>query len=173
MFMVPFGISMAATVRVGHAVGRGDPAGTRRAGLAALMLATIFMATMTVLVVLARSHIPVLFLGESAVDAGATATLAATLLMLGASFFIADGIQTVAAGALRGLSDTRVPLLFAAICFWAIGFAACYLLGFTLGWGAIGIWIGLSLSVMLYAVLLVWRFHVLTKRGYMPALRAA
>jgi MATE family multidrug resistance protein len=173
MFMVPFGISMAATVRVGHAVGRGDPAGMRRAGLAALMLATIFMATMTVLVVMARSHIPVLFLGESAADAGATAALAATLLMLGASFFIADGIQTVAAGALRGLSDTRVPLLFAAICFWAIGFAACYLLGFTLGWGAIGIWIGLSLSVMLYAVLLVWRFHVLTKRGYMPALRAA
>jgi MATE family multidrug resistance protein len=173
MFMVPFGISMAATVRVGHAAGRGDPAGTRRAGLAALMLASGFMATMTVLVVASRNHIPVLFLGQSAADAGATATLAATLLMLGASFFIADGIQTVAAGALRGLNDTRMPLLFAAICFWAIGFAACYVLGFTLGWGAIGIWIGLSLSVMLYAVLLVWRFHLLTKRGYLPALQTA
>jgi multidrug resistance protein, MATE family len=173
MFMVPFGISMAATVRVGHSVGRGDTAGTRRAGFAALALAIGFMATMTVVVALGRNHIPALFLGESATDAGATVTLAATLLLLGASFFIADGIQTVAAGALRGLNDTRVPLIFAAICFWAIGYASCYTLGFTLGWGAYGIWIGLSLSVMLYAALLVWRFNVLTKRGYLPELKTA
>jgi MATE family multidrug resistance protein len=173
MFMVPFGISMAATVRVGHAAGRGDSPGTRRAGLAALLLAAGFMAAMTVLVGLSREQIPALFLGASASDAGATGRLAATLLLVGASFFIADGLQTVAAGALRGLNDTRVPLLFAAICFWAVGFAACYILGFTLGWGAIGIWIGLSLAVMLYAALLVWRFHLLTKRGYLPALSTA
>jgi MATE family multidrug resistance protein len=128
------------------------------------------MAAMTVLVGVGSEQIPALFLGEAASDAGATARLAATLLLLGASFFIADGVQTVAAGALRGLNDTRVPLLFAAICFWAIGFAACYILGFMLGWGAIGIWIGLSLAVMLYAALLVWRFHLLTKRGYLPVL---
>ncbi len=171
MFMVPFGISMAATVRVGHAVGRGDAEGTRRAGLAALALATGFMATMTVLVALSRHHIPWLFLGETAPDADATATLTATLLLLGASFFIADGIQTVAAGALRGLNDTRIPLIFAALCFWGVGFAVCYVLGFPAGWGAFGIWIGLSLSVMLYAVLMVWRFNVLTKRGYLPAVK--
>jgi len=170
MFMVPFGISMAATVRVGHAAGRVDSAGTRRAGVAALVLAAAFMAAMTVLVGVSRDEIPALFLGDAASDAGATAALAATLLLLGASFFIADGVQTVAAGALRGLNDTRVPLLFAAICFWPIGFAACYVLGFGLGLGAIGIWIGLSLAVMLYAVLLVWRFQRLTKRGYLPRL---
>jgi MATE family multidrug resistance protein len=173
LFMVPFGISMAATVRVGHAAGRIDSAGTRRAGFAALALAAAFMAAMTVLVGIAREQVPALFLGDAASDAGATAALAATLLLVGASFFIADGVQTVAAGALRGLNDTRVPLLFAAVCFWAIGFAACYILGFTLGFGAIGIWIGLSLAVMLYAVLLVWRFHRLTKRGYLPALGTA
>ena len=173
MFMVPFGISMAATVRVGHAVGRGDSAGTRRAGLAALALATGFMATMTVLVLLGRHHVPALFLGDAvAADAGATSALTATLLLLGASFFIADGIQTVAAGALRGLNDTRVPLIFAAICFWAIGFAVCYVLGFPVGWGASGIWIGLSLSVMLYATVMVWRFNALTRRGYLPAVKA-
>jgi MATE family multidrug resistance protein len=171
MFMVPFGISMAATVRVGHAVGRRDAAGTRRAGLAALALATGFMATMTVLVALGRHQIPALFLGEGDVDTGATAALTATLLLLGASFFIADGIQTVAAGALRGLNDTRVPLIFAAICFWAIGFTVCYVLGFPVGWGAFGIWIGLSLSVLIYAALMVWRFNVLTKRGYLPAIK--
>ncbi len=58
--------------------------------------------------------------------------------MVGASFFIADGVQTVAAGALRGLNDTRVPLLFSAICFWLIGFTACYGLGFVLGFGTFG-----------------------------------
>ena len=58
-----------------------------------------------------------------------------------------------------------MPMLFAAICFWAIGFSACYALGFPLGWGAVGIWIALS---MIYALMLVWRFHALTRRGYLP-----
>ena len=126
---------------------------------------------MTVLVVIERFQIPWLFLGEAAPDTAVTASLTATLLLLGASFFIADGVQGVAAGALRGFNDTRIPLIFAAVCFWGVGFAACYILGFPIGWGAFGIWIGLSLSVMLYAVLLVWRFNVLTKRGYLPRVK--
>jgi MATE family multidrug resistance protein len=88
--------------------------------------------------------------------------------VVGASFFIADGVQTIAAGALRGLNDTRIPMLFAAICFWLIGFAACYGLGFPLGLGAIGVWIGLSIGLIVYALLLVWRFHALTRRSYLP-----
>jgi MATE family multidrug resistance protein len=170
LFMVPYGISMAATVRVGHAVGRSDTRGTRRAGLAALALGGGFMAAMTVLVVIGRGEIPELFLGASALDAKATISLAATLLLLGATFFIADGVQTVAAGALRGLNDTRIPMLYAALCFWAFGFAFSYGLGFPMGWGAVGVWVGLSIGVVLYAVLLVWRFLALTKRGYLPAL---
>ena len=71
---------------------------------------------------------------------------------------------------MRGLNDTRMPLLFAAVCFWAIGFTACWLLGFTLHLGAVGIWIGLSIGLVAYAVLLVWRFHALTQRGYLPDL---
>lgn len=168
MFMVPFGISMAATVRVGHAVGRRDSPGTRRAGFTAICLGIAFMTTMTLIVIVTREFLPILFLGSITQENAPTAALAATLLVVGASFFIADGVQTVAAGALRGLNDTRVPLLFSAICFWLIGFTACYGLGFTLGFGAFGVWIGLSLSVLIYAVLLVTRFHVLTKRGYLP-----
>ena len=168
--MVPFGVGMAATVRVGHAVGRRDVEGTRRSGMAAIALGAGFMAAMTLIVILARNVIPLLFLGIGTPDTNATLQLAAMLLVVGASFFIADGVQTVAAGALRGLNDTRMPLLFAAICFWAIGFVACYSLGFALGYGAVGIWIGLSIGLAVYALLLIGRFHSLTKRGYLPAI---
>lgn len=173
MFMVPFGISMAATVRVGHAVGRRDAAASRKAGFSAIALGIVFMAAMTLVVIAARNVIPTAFLGASAPDAGATAELAATLLVLGASFFIADGIQTITAGALRGLNDTRVPLLFSAICFWAVGFTCSYGLAFPLRLGATGVWIGFTIGLVLYALLLVWRFHALTGRGYLPATPAA
>jgi multidrug resistance protein, MATE family len=171
LFMVPFGISMAATVRVGHAVGRRDAAATRRAGFVALSLGALFMAAMTVVVAACRNQIPLLFLGSS--DDGATAALAATLLVVGATFFIADGVQTIGAGALRGLNDTRIPLLFSAICFWVVGFGSSYRLAFPGGMGAVGIWIGLSIGLAAYALLLVWRFHALTRRGYLPALSSA
>ena len=84
--------------------------------------------------------------------------------MVGATFFVADGIQTVAAGALRGMSDTRIPLLFAAISYWLIGFPAAWGLAFWIGWGAIGVWIGLSCGTAVYAVLLVSRFRLLANR---------
>lgn len=172
MFMVPFGIAMAATVRVGQAVGRGDAAATRRAGFVAIALGVIFMAAMTLLVALTRHTLPLLFLGSEAPDPQ-TVALAASLLVLGASFFIADGVQTIAAGSLRGLNDTRVPLVFAAISFWLIGFVGCWIFGFTLGLGAYGIWIGLSIGIVVYAVLLIWRFQRLTARHYLPEMMSA
>ncbi len=168
MFMVPFGISMAATVRVGHAVGRGDALATRHAGFMAIGLAAVFMITMTVLVVLLRDFLPGLFLSKE-LASPETLALASTLLFVGAMFFIFDGVQTVGIGALRGLNDTRVPFAFAAFSFWVIGFACTYVLGFPLGFGAIGIWIGLTIALIVYAFLLVWRFHALTARGYLPA----
>jgi len=168
LYMVPFGISMAATVRVGQAVGRRDAEATRRAGFTAMVLAVIFMIVMTVIVGLTRHSIPLLFLGDAAAS-GETIALAATLLVLGATFFITDGAQSVAAGALRGLNDTRVPLLIAAFSFWIVGFASSYGLAFPAGLGAIGVWIGLSLGTGVFAVLLLWRFHGLTRAQYMPA----
>jgi len=168
MFMVPFGVSMAATVRVGHAVGRRDAEATRRAGMAAIALGAGFMAVMTLLAALGRHVIPLMFLGFDTPVANGTLQLAAMLLLVGASFFIADGVQTVAAGALRGLNDTRMTLVYAAICFWVIGFSICYALGFPLHYGAPGIWVGLSIGLALYALLLIRRFHRLTKRGYLP-----
>jgi MATE family multidrug resistance protein len=169
MFMVPFGIGMAATVRVGHAVGRGDATATRRAGFAAIALGMAFMAGMTILVIVFRNVLPLLFLGWDAADPQ-TVALTATLLLLAASFSIADGTQTVSAGALRGLNDTRVPLVYAAVSFWLVGFTGCWVFGFTLGFGPYGVWMGLSLGIALYAVLLILRFHRLTARHYLPAI---
>ncbi|HEY2247669.1 MAG TPA: MATE family efflux transporter [Bradyrhizobium sp.] len=162
LFMVPFGVSMAATVRVGHAVGRGDPHGVRRAGLMAMLIGIAFAAAVTVVVILLRFGIARLFLGEGLADP--TFALAAELLLIGGTFFITDGLQTIAAGALRGLKDTSVPLLFAVISYWLVGFCTAYVLAFHTSLGAPGVWIGLSVGTLVYAALLVVRFRLLATR---------
>ncbi len=166
LFMVPFGIGMAATVRVGQAAGRGDASGIRRAGLVATCLGIVFMATMTLAVVYGRIELAHSFFGEASQGSAATIALIATLLLVGSTFFIADGIQTVVAGALRGLNDTRVPLAMAAISYWLVGFPACWGLAFWAGYGEIGVWIGLSCGTAVYAGLLVFRFLSLARRAH-------
>jgi multidrug resistance protein, MATE family len=163
LFMVPYGIGMAATVRVGHAVGRFDAGGVNRAGLVALLLGISLAAVFTLLVILSRFAIGRFFFG-SADGADAAVTLTANLLLIGATFFIGDGIQSIAAGALRGMNDTRIPLLFAAIGYWLVGFTTACALGFWTGLGATGVWIGLSCGTAVYATLLVLRFRLLARR---------
>jgi MATE family multidrug resistance protein len=164
LFMVPFGISMAATVRVGHAVGRNDASAVKRAGFVAVLLGIALVAALTLAVIAGRSEIARLFFGEAASHAGAAIELTETLLLIGATFFVADGVQTIAAGALRGMNDTRVPLLFAVTSYWLIGFAGACWLAFRTPLGAPGVWIGLSIGTAVYAVLLVWRFRMLAGR---------
>jgi multidrug resistance protein, MATE family len=164
LFMVPFGIGMAATVRVGHAVGRKDSAAVKRSGHAAMLLGVVLVAILTLAVVLARFAIARFFLGEAASHAGATIELAATLLLVGATFFVLDGVQSIAVGSLRGINDTRIPLLYAAISYWGIGFTSAYWLAFRTPLGAVGVWIGLSCGTAVYATLLVLRFRLLASR---------
>ena len=161
LFMVPFGIGMAATVRVGHAIGRGDAGAVRRAGYVATWLGIVLAAVLTIAVIIGRFGIAEVFLGEST---DAAAELSATLLLVGSTFFIADAIQTIAAGSLRGMNDTRVPLLFAVLSYWLIGFACACWLGFRTPSGAVGVWIGLSIGTAVYAVLLLLRFRGLTSK---------
>ena len=120
LFMVPFGIGMAATVRVGHAVGRGDAPAVKRAGFVATGLGIVFMSVDDA----RRDPRPICDRGDfpRRDHRRRRAELTATLLLVGSTFFIADGIQTVAAGSLRGMNDTRIPLLFATISYWLIGF---------------------------------------------------
>lgn len=164
LFMISFGISMATAVRVGHAVGRDDGPGVKRAGLAAMLLGIVIAAILTLVVIAARFEIAEFFLSKSAGDADATIGLAAKLLLVGASVFVTDAVQTIAAGGLRGLKDTRVPLLFAGVAHWLIGFPLSYVLGVKIGLGAVGVWIGLSSGTTVYAGLLVLRFHLLSNR---------
>lgn len=161
LFMVPFGISMAATVRVGHAIGRRDADGVLRAGMVATWLGIALVAALTLAVIASRSGITRIFLGET-VDA--TAELATALLLVGATFFILDGVQSIAAGSLRGMNDTRIPLLFAVISYWLIGFPCAWWLAFRTPLGPVGVWIGLSVGTAFYATLLLLRFRVLARK---------
>jgi MATE family, multidrug efflux pump len=170
LFMAPFGVSMAATVRVGHAVGRRDPQGVRRAGMMAMLIGIVFAAVCTIAVMLARYGIARLFLGQGLSNADATIALAAELLLIGGTFFVTDALQTIAAGSLRGLNDTSVPLLFAAISYWLVGFCIAYLLAFHSGAGPLGVWLGLSAGTLVYATLLVARFRLLASRP-LPGVR--
>jgi multidrug resistance protein, MATE family len=162
LFMIPLGIGMAATVRVGHAVGRNDAAAIRRAGYVALWLGIAIAVALTIIVVLSRHGIAGLFFGNA--PSHGAIELTATLLLVGATYFITDAIQTIVAGALRGLNDTRVPLLFAIISYWLIGFTLACLLGFKTSLGAIGVWVGLSCGTLVYAAALILRFRRLANR---------
>ncbi|MFQ3459893.1 MATE family efflux transporter [Bradyrhizobium sp. UFLA01-814] len=161
LFMIASGISMAAAVRVGHAVGRNDGPGIKRAGLAAMLLGVVIAAMLTVAVITARFEIAEFFMGGPTKEADAAIGLAATLLLVAASSFITDAMHNIASGSLRGLKDTRMSVLFAAIGHWLVGFSLSYVLGFWIGLGPMGIWLGLSIGTMIYAGLLVRRFQLL------------
>src|SRR4029079_3866218 len=119
-----------------------------RAAYVATCLVIVLAAILTLAVIISRFGIAEVFLGEST---DATAELSATLLLVGSTLFIADAIQTIAAGALRGMNDTRIPLLFAVLSYWLIGFACACWLGFREAWGGLRVWIGLSLRTAMYA----------------------
>jgi MATE family multidrug resistance protein len=149
-YMVPLGISSAAAVRVGQAVGRKDPRGAAVAGSTALLLGGIFMGSAG----LALALIPRLILRLYTAEAGLIAT-GVVLLRLAALFQLFDGFQVVATGALRGVGDTRSPMLAHLLGYWAIGMPVSYFLCFRQGWGAAGIWVGLSAALILIGASLV------------------
>jgi len=157
-FMVPMGIAQAATARVGLAEGAGDRGGVHRAGWTAIGLCGLFMSASAVVLLSVPRMIAGLFLDAGDPARPAVLDVAATLLVLAGLFQVFDGTQAAAAGALRGLKDTRVPMLIAAFGYWAIGIVAGAFLGFGLGWGAAGLWCGLVLGLAVVAALLVLRW---------------
>jgi multidrug resistance protein, MATE family len=160
-FMVPLGIAMAATVRVGLAAGAGDREGARRAGFAAIFVAVAFMSVCAVLIAAFPQHIARLyFSGPRNADAIA---LAVTFLKVAAAFQIVDGIQVTAALSLRGLKDTQMPMWIAGASYWLAGFPMCLWLGIGLGLKGLGVWIGLAFALLIAAIFMCWRFHYLSR----------
>jgi MATE family, multidrug efflux pump len=161
-FMVPLGLASAGAVRVGHAVGRGDPAGASRAGWTALLFGITFMACAAASFVLA----PRALIGAFTSDAGVL-EVGVSLLTIAAIFQIFDGVQGVATGILRGLGDTRSPMLWNLAGHWLIGLPLGYVLCFTAGLGAVGLWWGLSTGLIIcgVALLVVWSSSRVLKKA--------
>jgi MATE family multidrug resistance protein len=151
--MVPLGISAAAAVAVGHAIGAGNPGRARRAGLLAIGLGAGFMAWMAILFLVIPRPILHIWTHDSQVLA-----LGAHILAIVAGFQIFDGIQSVSTGALRGLGETRFPMLMNLAGYWILGLPLGALLCFAMKWGLSGLWTGLTLALILIAVWLCLRW---------------
>ncbi len=161
-FMVPLGIGMAATVRVGLAKGAGDAVEARRAGFAAMGMAAVFMAVTSVLLLLFPRSIAGLWLPDIPENAASLA-LAVSFLMVAAGFQLVDGLQATASLSLRGIKDAQAPMWIAGASYWLCGFPVCLLLGFTFGMQGLGVWIGLAFGLLVAAVALIWRFNALSQ----------
>jgi MATE family multidrug resistance protein len=156
-FMVPWGLSQAATVRVGLFLGRRDPVGIGRAGWTAWVLGVAFMALMALLIWSIPRELITLFLEDTPENARVI-TLGVSFLAIAAIFQVADGAQVVGAGMLRGLHDTRVPMIFTFIGYWAIGIGVGAWLAFQRGWQGQGIWTGLAVGLIIVSILMIWRW---------------
>ncbi|MEZ0486837.1 MATE family efflux transporter [Fibrella aquatica] len=159
-YMMATGISSAAAIRVGSALGRGDQAGIRRAGIAAFLLTIMLMGFAGVVFLSFNEVLVNLYI----TDAPEVAQIAATLVFMAGFFQLSDGIQAVGVGVLRGLSDVNVPTLITLFSYWLVALPTSYLLGFTFGYDAAGVWIGLLVGLSLAALLLTLRFFKLASQ---------
>jgi MATE family multidrug resistance protein len=154
-FMIPLGVGSAGAVRVGHAVGAGDPIRAAAAGWTAILLGVAFMLTSGALFVAMPRALIGLFSTDPAVLSVGT-----SLLYLAAVFQLFDGVQGVITGTLRGLGDTRTPMLVNLAAHWLLGLPVSYTLCFIVGWGVWGLWVGLSLGLIVTGVILLWAWTV-------------
>jgi MATE family multidrug resistance protein len=159
LFMVPLGMSFAATVRVGQWMGQHDRQGTRRAGYISVAAAALFMTLTAIVILLFRQPIIGIYLNLDDPESASVISLAVPMLMIAALAQFLDGVQRVAMGALYGLQDTRTPMILSLVTFWGIGLSTGYILGFRLGFGGLGLWIGQSIGVAVAGVIFLWRFH--------------
>ena len=163
--MVPLGISQAATVRVGRALGERDRDGIRRPGWMALVVTLLFMAATGIAFLLVPAPLVGLFL-DPANPANTHAIGLATSYLIVAGFFqLFDGTQVTMSAALRGLSDTKMPLVIALVGYWLVGFPVSYLFGFPLGLRGVGIWMGLAAGLAAVGLVLTLRWAMRERLG--------
>jgi MATE family multidrug resistance protein len=162
-FMLPYGLSQATTVRVGLFWGAGDSAGARRAGWVSGALALVATSGAAAVFWFSPEPLIAAFLDHDAPENAAPFALAASFLAVGALFQLADGTQAIAAGALRGVSDTTRPMAIALAGYWAVGVPLGWLAGFPLGFEGVGIWAGLVAGLTATGAVLTLRFARLTR----------
>lgn len=163
-FMIPYALSQAATVRVGYAVGAGQPEAARRAGYVAVWLGIGWMVVAAATMLIAPNLLTSIYLDLSdPVNASAT-QLAASLFVIAAIFQIVDGTQVTTQGALRGLKDTTVPMVICGLGYWVFGLGSGVTMGFWMGFGAKGLWWGLAVGLAVSATLLFLRWRRLAGR---------
>ncbi len=162
-FMIPLGLSQAATVRVGVAHGQGDHLGLKRAAIVVLIVSSCIALCGGILFATVPSWLGSWFLDVTSADAPKVLAYAAPLIVVAGLFQLVDGLQAIASGLLRGLKDARVPMILALIAYWPIGFFLAWLLAFPLGFGGIGIWFGFLLGLASAATMLCARFYVLVR----------
>lgn len=167
-FMIPLALGQAATVRVGLAYGRHDSHGITLAGWTAFGLGTAFMTVAAAVMFLFPRELITLFLEDTPANAHVIA-LGVSFLLIAALFQIVDGAQVVGAGMLRGLHDTRVPMVFALFGYWAIGLGVGVALAFAMGWQGVGIWTGLAVGLGVVAALMLWRWARRDRLSLLPA----
>ncbi len=158
-FMVPMGLSFAVAIRVGNAMGAKDYQAARRIGLGAFGVAIFFAILFSIGFVLGREEIPKLYIDDPEVWA-----LAGPLFLLAGAFQIFDGLQVVGVGCLRGLLDIRFPTVVTFVAYWVLSLPLGYVFAFWLDWKGAGIWTGLSIGLLVPAVLLTTRFNALMKK---------
>lgn len=163
-FMIPLGLSLATGVRVGNARGRGDAEAVARAGAVGIAAALAVMVATATVYLLAPGAIVALYLDPADPANRAVVATATTLLGLAGVFQIFDGLQVGALGALRGLKDTRVPMVLALVAYWGVGIPSGVVLAFPFGFGPTGLWYGLVAGLAVAGVLLLVRWRVAVRR---------
>jgi MATE family multidrug resistance protein len=163
-FMVPLGLGQAATVRVGLALGRRDEIGVTRAGWTAWVIGVGFMASMALVMWIIPRQLVTLFLADVPANA-LVIGLAVSFLQVAAAFQLVDGAQVIGAGMLRGLHDTRWPLIFALFGYWGVGLGIGAWLAFAADWKGVGIWVGLASGLAAVAVLMLARWILRDRIG--------
>jgi len=163
-FMIPLGLSQAATVRIGVAHGQGDHQAVVRASVAVMAIAASLAAIGGVLFAIMPEFFARWFLDVSRPEAPEVLAYAGPLIVVAGLFQLVDGIQAIASGLLRGLKDARVPMILALIAYWPIGFFLAWLLAFPLGFGGVGIWFGFLVGLAAAATMLCARFYILVRR---------
>ena len=158
-FQVPFGVGQAATIRVGYFYGARDPEGVKRAGWTAIVVGTGFMAFTALAMVIIPKPLIAIYVDPWDPKNAVLVGFALQYIVIAAAFQLVDGMQAVAAGALRGLQDTRIPMWIAAFAYWVPGIGTSLVLGFMTPLEGVGVWIGLAAGLTVAAVLLGWRWH--------------